>query len=122
MSITLTSPAQINSVLGGNVPVSYDKLVISRLNFDPVLMTVKGGLSLTSTAAPEMQEITGSLTILTASARLEISVEQLDFYRRVALSGPQNAAVMTIIRDAQDALEGGLISLGVIDGTQASGA
>ncbi len=120
--ITLTSPAQINSVLGGNVPVSYDKLVVGPLTFDPKLMTARGNLSLTSTANPEMQEIVGGLNILTASARLEISVEQLDFYRRVALTGPQNDAVMTIIRDAQDALESGLVSLGVIDGTQAPGA
>ena len=120
--ITLTLPAAINSVLGGNAPVSYDKLVISRLNFAPVTMTVNGTLSLTSTTDPEMQEISGSLSILTASARLEIAVPQLDFYRRVALTGPQNTAVMTIIRDAQDALESGLVTLGVIDGIQAPGA
>lgn len=120
--ITLTSPAQINSVLGGNVPVSYDKLVIKPFTFDAKLMTINGTLSLTSTTEPEMQEIVGRLIIETASARLEIAVQQLDFYRRVALTGPQNDAVMTIIRDAQDALESGLVSLGVIDGIQAPGA
>ena len=120
--ITLTSPAQINSVLGGNVPVSYDRLVIGSFSFDTKLMTVRGNLSLTSTTDPEMQEIVGSLRIDTASARLEVAMQQLDFYRRVALTNPQNTTVMTIIRDAQDALEGGLISLGVIDGVQAPGA
>lgn len=120
--ITLTSPEQINSVLGGNVPVSYDKLVIKPFTFDASLMTVRGTLALSSTAEPEMQEITGRLEIDTASARLEIAVQQLDFYRRVALTGPQNDAVMTIIRDAQNSLEDGLVSLGVIDGTQAPGA
>ena len=122
LMITLTTPAQINSVLGGNAPVSYDKLVIGPFNFNPKTLVVNGELSLTATADPEMQEITGHLRILTASARLEISVEQLDFYRRVALTGPQNSAVQTIIRDSQNSLESGLVSLGVIDGTQAPGA
>lgn len=120
--ITLTSPTQINSVLGGNVPISYNKLVISSFTFDTGVLSVSGILSLTSTSDPEMQQILGTLNIDTVSARLRIAVPQLDFYRRVALSGPQNDAVMTIVRDAQDALEGGLISLGVVDGTQVPGA
>ncbi len=120
--ITLTTPAQINTVLGGNSPVAYNKLVIGPFTFDSAALTVTGALKLTSTGSPEMQAIPGTLTITTSTARLEIAVPQLDFYRRVALTGPQNAAVQGIVRDAQNALENGLISLGVIAGVQSLGA
>lgn len=120
--IALTSPAQINSVLGGDAPVGYDHLVLSPFTFDSSALTVNGTLRLTSTAAPSMQAITGRLTINGGSGVLEIEVAQLDFYRRIQLSGPQITSVTTIIRNAQNALESGLISLGVIQGTQSTGA
>lgn len=120
--ITLTTPPQINSVLGGNAPIGYDKLVVGPFTLNPISLSIQGQLRLTSTAAPDMQAIAGTLTITTASATLEIAVERLDFYRRVVLAGPQNDAVMTIIRNAQNAIENGLINLGVIQGTQALGA
>ena len=116
--ITLTTPAQVNSVLGGNSPVSYDKLVVGPFTFDPIGMVVNAKLRLTSTASA----IGGTLTITTGTAVLEIAVERLDFYRRVVLTGPQNDAVMTIIRNAQNALESGLVSLGVVAGTQSTGS
>ena len=120
--ITLTTPPQVNSVLGGSAPIAYNKLVIGPFTLDPIAMTVSGALRLTSTGSPEMQPITGTLQITTATARLEVAVDKLDFYRRVALTGPQNTAAMDIIRNAQNALESGLINLGVIAGAQAPGA
>jgi hypothetical protein len=120
--ITLNTPPQINSVLGGSAPVGYDKLVISQFTFISATQEVAGNLTLTSTAQPEMSAIAGTLRIIVATARLEVSVPQLDFFRRVALTGPQNTAVQNIVRDAQNALESGLISLGVISGTQQTGA
>lgn len=120
--ITLTTPPEINSVLGANAPIPYDKLVVGPFTLDSITLTVNGALRLTSTANPEMQPITGTLTITTATARLEIAVSQLDFYRRVVLTGPQNTAVMDIIRNAQNALESGLITLSVIAGVQSVGA
>ena len=121
--ITLTSPAQINSVLGGSAPVGYDRLVLNPYTMDPSALSVRGTLLLTSSANPSMQAIRGTLKIDgSGTAALEIEVPQLDFYRRIALSGPQVTSVTTIIRNAQNALESGLISLGVIAGTQSAGA
>ena len=119
--ITLTIPAQINSVLGGSVLVDYEKQVIAPFTFDPIMQTVSGRLKLTSTSNPDMQEITGSLSIDCARALLIVEVAQLDFYKRVAMTGPQNTAALTIIANAQNALEAGLVSLGVIAGTQTAG-
>ena len=120
--ITLSTPPSVNSVLGGSSPVAYDKCVIGPFTFDPTSLTVNATVRLTATGNAEMNAITGSLTINTTTARLEIAVPQLDFYRRVALSGPQNSAAQQIVRDAQNALEAGLISLGVLAGTQQTGA
>jgi len=120
--ITLTTPPQVNSVLGGNTPVGYDKFVLSQIVFDTVALSLTATIRLTSTATPSMQPITGNLRVVTATATLTIDVAQLDFYRQVTLSGPQNASVQAQIRSAQDALESGLITLGVIAGVQAMGA
>lgn len=120
--ITLTSPAQINSVLGGNAPVGYDKLVLSPFQMDAVTQIITGTLRLTSTASPTMQPITGTLRISVPSAELVIQVEQLDFYRRLTLTSPQNTSVLGIIETAQAGIENGLVSLGVIAGVRTSGA
>lgn len=122
--ITLTSPAVINAVLGGSLPVSYDKLVLSSLTHNPVNMTVTGSVLLTATAAPDMQPLTGNLSIWAQLSQggLEISVTQIDFYRKVKLSSAQAQAVMGMITNAQTAIEAGLISLGIIIGTQTTGA
>jgi hypothetical protein len=120
--ITLTTPAQINSVLGGNAPVGYDHLVLVPFTMDPSALTVNGTLRLTSSGNPTMQPILGRLSINGGSGVLEVQVEQLDFYRRLQLSGPQISSVTTIIRNAQNALEAGLIGLSVIAGVQSTGA
>jgi hypothetical protein len=120
--ITLTTPAQINSVLGGNVPVDYNKLVISPFTMDPVNQAISGQLRLTATASPSMQPINGTLRINVPTSELVIEVQQLDFIRRVVLTSPQNTSVLNQIETAQAALENGLVSLGVVTGTRTAGA
>ena len=117
--ITLTTPAQINSVLGGATTVTYDHLVLSPVSHDPQALTITGTIRLTSTASPE---ITGSLTVNAATGKLEVSVQQLDFYRRVTLSPAEITAVRTMITNAQNAVEAGLVGMGMIAGAQATGA
>lgn len=119
--ITLTTPPQINSILGGDAPVGYNKLVISPITLDPVGTAIQGTLKLTSTASPDMTTITGSLRINLATSELIVEVQQLDFYRRVVLTAGQKTSVQTIINNAQNAVEAGLVSLGVIAGTQSAG-
>ena len=119
--ITLTTPPSINSVLGGNVPISYPKFVVSKYTMDPIGGIIEATLRITSTTNPEMTPILGQLRIVVPQSLLEISVQQLDYYRKLTLTGPQNASVTTIITNAQNALENGLINLGLVSGTQASG-
>jgi hypothetical protein len=120
--ITLTTPAQINSVLGGNAPVGYNHLVLSPITMSPFDRTLSGALRLTSTTNPEMPVIQGSLSILLGPATMEVRVEQLDFYRKLTLSAPQIAAVQGWINTAQNNIEAGLVGVGVIQGVQSTGA
>lgn len=119
--ITLTTPAAINSVLGGNVPISYDKMVISPFQFFPINRTVQAQVQLSATASPDMPLISGTLTINLATGSLDFQVPQLDFYRSIVLTAGQVTALQTIIDDAQNALEAGLISLVLVDGVQSTG-
>jgi hypothetical protein len=120
--ITLTTPPQVNSVLGGSAPIPYNHLVLSPFSLDPKTLLITGTISLTSTGNPSMQPITGTLRINNSTGVLTVEVPQLDFYRQVQLSGPQIASVNTIIANAQNAIESGLVSLGVIAGVQSTGA
>lgn len=119
--ITLTTAAEINSVLGGNVPVAYNKMVISPFTMDGVNQTVTAQVRITSTAVPTMQPINGTLRISVPSSELIIEVSQLDFYRRVVLTSAQNTSVLNQIETAQAALENGLLNLGVVSGTRSAG-
>jgi len=120
--ITLTNAPLVNSVLGGIATVEYDKLTLASITHDPITMITNARIRITSTAEPTMQAVYGSLIINTATAVLTIEVQQLDFYRQITLTGPQNTTAQLFITDTQNVLENGLISLGVIDGTQANGA
>jgi len=121
--ITLAAPAVINSVLGGNAPIDYGKFVLSSITYDTVAKTVSAQIVLSSTSNPDMQAITGSMSINCTTAKLTIAVPQIDFYRQVVLTGPQNTFVVdNCIRASQNTLENGLLTLSVVAGSQATGA
>jgi hypothetical protein len=120
--ITLTTPASVNSVLGGNAPISYDKFVLASITYDTVNKQVTSQITISSSANPDMQAVTGSMTINCVTAKLTIAVPQLDFYRQVTLTGPQNTFVTdNVIRASQNTLESGLVTLGVVAGVQTTG-
>jgi len=122
MSITLTTPSQINSVLGGNVLIDYDHVVLTPITINQVTNILSATVRLTSSANPEMDVITGNLNINAGTGTLLFTVEQLDMVRKMQLSAGQITAVLGIMSNAQDALENGLINITVIDGIQATGA
>jgi hypothetical protein len=120
--ITLTTPPAVKSVLGGAGTVAYDKFVLSSITFDTVDMSVMANIRLTSTASPDMQPIMGRLHVTLGNAKLEIQVDQLDYYRRLTLTGPQSSALQDQIRAAQNMLETGLINIALVAGVQATGS
>ena len=122
MSIALTVAPQINTVLGGNTQVSYDTVVLSPVTFDQYQNRVSAKVRLTASGEPDMDIIQGSLEIFVGQGKLVFTVPQLDIVRKMTLSGAQITAVSGIMSDAADALESGIISVGVVDGTQSTGA
>jgi hypothetical protein len=121
--ITLTTPHPVNSVLGGDAPIDYDKLVLAPFTMDGVAKIITAQVRMTSTGNASMQPIIGLLKINANAgvADLVIEVGQMDFYRRIALSAGQITAVLNQIEAAQAQLENGLIALGVVAGTRSAG-
>ena len=119
--ITLTSPVQINSLLGGSAPVGYDKLVLSPVNYNPVTQQVVANMRLSSTTQPSMQTLVGDLSITCSSGELVVQIPTIPFYRRVILTAAQITAVQGYIDTAQGNIETGLVNLGIIAGTRSSG-
>lgn len=120
--ITLTTAPQIFNVLGGSTKTSYEKMVLSPFSLDPVNQSISGTVRITSTTATDMPAITGTFRIIVPASEIVIEVQQLSFYRRIVLDGAQKSAVLAIIANAQNAIEAGLVSLGVVAGAQAGGA
>lgn len=121
MSIELTTPSTINTVLGGNTLVSYDHVVLSPITINPVSLLLNATVRLTASAEPDMDVVTGNLTINLSQGTLLFIVEQLDIVRRMQLSPGQITSVQNILDDTQDAIEAGLIAIGVVDGIQSTG-
>jgi len=122
MSIVLTVAPQINTVLGGSTLVSYDHVVLSPINFNQEANSINATVRLTSTADPTMDVIQGRLVIDLSAGTLLFAIEQLDIVRKMNLSGGQITAAGLIMSNAADALEAGILDLGVAAGIQATGA
>jgi len=118
--ITLTNPILIKNQIGGDGTVAYNKLVLLPLRMYPGQGKVDATVELTSTANPSMPPIRGSLTIDGPLVRVE--VERVNLYLGVQMSAGQQASLATIIANAQNALEAGLVNLGVVAGAQSAGA
>lgn len=119
--ITLTNPAVINSVIGGNSPINYDKFVLSNIRVDPLTSTIRATVNMTSISNPEMDAINGTLVMSLQDNRAIVEVQRLDFYKSANLTTAQQNAVQGLINDTQNAIEAGLIAVNFVSGTQSTG-
>lgn len=119
--ITLTTPPQIRSVLGGATTASYDRFVLSNITYSPRSKTLTASIEILVSSDAQMNPVTGTLSVDLNSKYLQINVSQLDFYRRVLMSNAQITTVQGWIDASQAQVESGLVSLGLIDGVQAAG-
>lgn len=119
--ITLTTPPQVQSVLGGTTTVAYDKLVVSTIGYNILDKTISAQLRLSSSSSPQMEALPGTLTIRHATSEVILTIDHPAFRRRLLLSSPQVAAVQTLLDEAQADIENGMISLGVVAGTRTAG-
>lgn len=118
--ITLTTPEQINSVLGGSVPVSYDKLVISPINFNPISQSISANMVLTSTSKPSMPSIQGNLSISLVGGAYTVQVPNI-VTQNGTLTAGQITTVQGWVDSSQANIENGLVSLGLVVGTRTAG-
>lgn len=119
--ITLTTVPQVQSVLGGNTPVGYDKFVVASVTHDMMGKVITAQLRLTSTTNSQMEALPGTLVIRHASSEVLLTIDHPSFRRRLLLSSPQVTAVQTNLDACQADLENALISLGVVAGVRTAG-
>lgn len=117
--ITLTTPQQIESVLGSSATTAYDKCVLSPINFNPVSGLIAANVRLTSIADPNAQALVGTLNITLSTGELVLTLGPIT--TRKILTAGQITSAQNIINTAQNQLESGLVSLGVVVGTQSAG-
>jgi hypothetical protein len=119
--ITLTTVPQVQSVLGGNTPVGYDKLVVGTVTHDIIGKVITAQLRLTSTSNSQMEPLPGTLVIRHGTSEALLTIDHPAFRRRLLLSSPQVTAVQTNLDDTQADLENAMISLGIVAGTRSAG-
>jgi hypothetical protein len=120
--ITLTNPIPVVLALGGNTNALYNITVLAPLTADVVRQTCAGTVRITSSANPEMQPVLGSLVIDTNAATVQLRIDKFDYDRTITL----NASGITYVRNAmatfQQALETGLVNIGMVTGVASAGA
>ncbi len=121
--ITLTTPIQVPDVLGSGQTVGYDKVRIVSIIADPVSMTISAQVQLMVSSNPNQPMITGTLTIVATggSPSVSISIPNLHTYWGAALTGAQVSTVQGWITGLQNSVEGGIVSVGGVAGTQSAG-
>lgn len=119
--ITLDIPVVVNKTLGGNDPVSFDKLVAVKTEAFPVTAQINAQIRLTASADPTMDPFMGSVKIDAASGTMLFEIPQLDFKRRIAMSAAQRSAATAFIASKQDGVESTFITLGAVAGVQSAG-
>ena len=120
--ITLTTPKAINSVLGANTTVSYERMILSHIEIDTVAQTISCAVTLISTSVPAQQRINGSLFASVTGLFLDLQIPQISFFKKITLTNPQATNLLGQIQTAQNQIEAGLVTLAVVAGTQSTGA
>lgn len=120
--ITLTTQIPVKTVLGAAGNTNYDRLNILTLLYDVVNKSISGQCQLMVSTNSAATPIIGSYNIPTSGqAILTISIPNLPYFGSVALTSPQQAIVQGWVQSAQNTLEAGFVSVGVISGVQATG-
>jgi hypothetical protein len=121
--ITLTTPKVVNTVLGGSTTVNYDKVVITNLTYDILLKRINGQIKLVCTADSSQTPILGTIQIYpNANPQIaQVDFPSLPFTRTVGLNAGQITSVLGWFDTVQAQVESGLVSVGIIAGTQSTG-
>jgi hypothetical protein len=120
--IRLTNPISVVLALGGNTSAQYNLTVLAPLTADVVARTCSGTVRITSEANPEMQPVLGQLVISTNAGTVQLRIDKFDYDRTLPLDAGQVTYVRNAMATFQQAMESGLVSIGLIAGAAVAGA
>jgi hypothetical protein len=118
--ITLTTAMQVLTAIGSGTTTPYGRLDVVSITYDVTNKQVSGSLQLIAPGNPAAAPIPGSFSI-SSTGVLQVTMQSLGFYGTAQLTAPQLTAMQGWITSAQNSVEGGLISIGVVAGTQTAG-
>lgn len=119
--ITLTTPLQVITTLGSSSRSLYDRLELVTIGMDVINKNINGTCQLVASTGG-VPPIPGTYNMPTSgSAVMTISIPNALYFAEVTLTSTQQSTVQGWISSAQNNVEAGLISLGVVAGTQATG-
>lgn len=120
--ITLTTPAQLATVLGGTTKTNYDRFEITAIAYDLIAQSVSGMCRLVCSGNASAAPVPGSFFIPVANGLLmTVSLPTLPFLASITLTPAEQVAVQGWITAAQNTVEQGIVAVGAVTGTQASG-
>ncbi len=117
-NITLTTPIQQLSILGGTATTSYDTVRVVGINLDTVTNVITAQVQIVSSAVPSAPALEGRYVVSPGTLAATLSVETLRFQQSKVLSGAQASAVATTVLGIKNQVEQSAITFGLIAGTQ----
>lgn len=95
---------------------------LTTINYDVANKGISGACELVVSSNANAQAITGFYEIpTTGQAVLKVTMPSIPFYAALPLTSGQQATVQGLVTAAQNQIEGGLVSLGVVAGVQSAG-
>lgn len=118
--ITLTNPIPVTTVLGSTGKTNYDRLILSMFTYDLAAKNISGHCSLTASGNANAAPIQGTFNI-PSSGTVTVTIPSLPFYASIVLTAPQTAVVLGWMASGQNAIEAGLVAIGLAAGLQSAG-
>ena len=117
-NITLTTPIQQLSVLGGTATTAYNTARVTSITLNTVTNVITAQVEIVSSAVPSAPALEGTYTLEPGSLRASLSVETLRFQQSKVLTGAQASAIATTVLGIKNDVELSAITFGLIAGTQ----
>lgn len=118
--ITLTTPIQIPNSLGAATTTPYNKLRVRSISVDPVTLFLNATIELMDSSDTTQPTINGTL-VIDSVGHVIIELPNINFFRTVTVSGAALNVVQGWMTTLQNSIESGLVSQGLVAGTQTTG-
>ena len=117
-NITLTTPIQQLSILGGTATTSYDTVRVTVISIDTTSNIITARIQILSSAVPSAPSLDGTYTVDPGTLRATLEVGTLRFQQSKTLTGAQAGAVATTVLGIKDQVETSAITFGLVAGAK----